>query len=125
MGPVRIFKGGNKYVVNIVENGTEREKAVFSDRRKCVLNNNLKLIGTENPSRFLNVSFSKIKEELGEPHTDIGSGFYIPAYITDDAHLICFETDNGFGPGNEGTVTDIIIYDLLAEDWNAERIELN
>ena len=42
----------------------------------------------------MNVSFNELTEEIGQPHVDVGSGFYIPAYVTEDANLVCFELEN-------------------------------
>lgn len=42
----------------------------------------------------MNVNFNELTEELGQPHVDVGSGFYIPAYVTEDANLVCFELEN-------------------------------
>lgn len=42
----------------------------------------------------MNVGFNELAEEIGQPHVDVGSGFYIPAYITEDANLVCFELEN-------------------------------
>jgi hypothetical protein len=42
----------------------------------------------------LNVNFNELTEEIGQPHVDVGSGFYIPAYVTEDANLVCFELEN-------------------------------
>ena len=46
------------------------------------------------------------KENLGEAHADIESGFYIPAYITEDGYLICFELE-------DNVVCEMIKRDLL------------
>lgn len=42
----------------------------------------------------MNVNFNEPTEEIGQPHVDVGSGFYIPAYVTEDANLVCFELEN-------------------------------
>ncbi len=42
----------------------------------------------------MNVDFNELTEEIGQPHVDVGSGFYIPAYVTEDANLVCFELEN-------------------------------
>ena len=52
------------------------------------------------------MNFNELKEKIGQPHVDIGSGFYIPAYITEDAYLICFELEND-------NIFEVIKRDLL------------
>ena len=42
----------------------------------------------------MNVNFNELTEEIGQPHVDVGSGFYIPACVTEDANLVCFELEN-------------------------------
>ena len=42
----------------------------------------------------MNVNFNELTEEIGQPHVDVGSGFYIPAYVTEAANLVCFELEN-------------------------------
>lgn len=42
----------------------------------------------------MNVNFNELTEEIGQPHVDVGSGFYIPAYVTEGANLVCFELEN-------------------------------
>lgn len=42
----------------------------------------------------MNVNFNELTEEIGQPHVDVGSGFYIPAYVTEDANLVCLELEN-------------------------------
>lgn len=42
----------------------------------------------------MNVNFNELTEEIDQPHVDVGSGFYIPAYVTEDANLVCFELEN-------------------------------
>lgn len=42
----------------------------------------------------MNVNFNELTEEIGQPHVDVGSGFYITAYVTEDANLVCFELEN-------------------------------
>ena len=52
------------------------------------------MVNNSDISQFLNVNFNELTEEIGQPHVDVGSGFYIPAYVTEDANLVCFELEN-------------------------------
>lgn len=52
------------------------------------------MVNNSDISQFLNVDFNELTEKIGQPHVDVGSGFYIPAYITEDANLVCFELEN-------------------------------
>lgn len=61
--------------------------------------------------KFLNTDFKELTDAIGEPHADIGSGFYIPAYITNDAHLVVVELTNNM-------VFEFRIFDLLNKSVN-------
>ncbi len=39
-------------------------------------------------------TLNEMERILGRPFTDIGSGFYIPAYITDNGCILCFSNDS-------------------------------
>ena len=66
----------------------------FSSDRKCRRIQGFDLVNNSDISQFLNVDFNELTEEISQPHVDVGSGFYIPAYITEDANLVCFELEN-------------------------------
>ena len=62
----------------------------------------------EDINQYLDKSLNELKENFGEVHADIGSGFYIPAYITENGYLICLEVENDI-------VYDVIKRDLLTD----------
>lgn len=66
----------------------------FSSDRKCRRIQGSDLVNNSDISQFLNVDFNELTEKIDQPHVDVGSGFYIPAYITEDANLVCFELEN-------------------------------
>lgn len=51
-------------------------------------------------------SINEMMELYGEPHVDIGSGFYIPCYILSDASILVFYT-------TDERVTDMRVYSYL------------
>ena len=65
-----------------------------------------KLVQIDDPASLIGQSLTDITAQYGPPHTDIGSGFYIPAYITEDAQLIALHEDG------ENNIFLIIIRDL-------------
>ena len=71
--------------------------------------NRLEFIKDEELEHFLNLNFNEIIKKFGQPHVDVGSGFYLPAYITEDADLICFELENDI-------VVDVIKRDLFTNE---------
>lgn len=95
----------------VVEDSDIVEKLVeFSSERKCKRAENIKPIKDVNIDQFLNINIEDAKKMLGQPHADIGSGFYIPAYITEDANLISFQIEND------------IIFEVIKRDLITNRI---
>lgn len=95
-----------KYVIT-VSTMDRRNKAVhFSDEREVLKTKGIEPLKTEDWQNLVGRRMQDIVEQYGEPHADVGSGFYIPSYITEDAYLvlICLDEEN---------VSEIIIEDLL------------
>ncbi len=82
------------YLVVVEDSGIVQKLAEFSSERKCKRVQKIKLIKEVDINQFLNMNVETLKKMLGQPHADIGSGFYIPAYITEDANLISFQIEN-------------------------------
>lgn len=101
-----VYKINENYLITIDDCDIIQKLVEFSSDRKCRRIQGLSLIKNNDINQFLNVNFNKLTEEIGQPHVDIGSGFYIPAYITEDANLICFELENEI-------VIEVIQRDLL------------
>ena len=104
-----VYKFSENYLVTI-DDGTIIQKLVeFSLERKCLQIQGFDLIENGDMNQFLNMNFNAITKQIGQPQVDIGSGFYIPAYITKDAYLICFELENEI-------VFEVIKRDLLTNE---------
>lgn len=82
LNSLSVFRTNNTYTVVVEENGTVQKLVEFSSDRKCRTVYGLVLVKNEDLNRYLDKSLNELKEKLGEVHADIGSGFYIPAYIT-------------------------------------------
>ncbi len=100
-----VFKTGENYLITIDDGQTIQKLVEFSSERKCRRIQGLHLIESESLSGFLGIGLAEMTAKIGQPHVDIGSGFYIPAYITENAHLIYFEVENGIV--TEGSDLDI------------------
>lgn len=88
------YKINGNYLITIEDGGTIQKLAEFSPDRKCRRIQGVDLLKGNGISQFLNANFNDLAEKIGQPHADVGSGFCIPAYITEDANLICFELEN-------------------------------
>ncbi|NLD22103.1 MAG: hypothetical protein GX664_06485 [Bacteroidales bacterium] len=103
------YESSGNYFIVIGTEGVAEKLVEFSSERQSIRAQGLNLVKSQDINKFLNMDINKLKKELGQPHVDVGSGFYIPAYITDDAYLICFELEDDI-------VFEVIKRDLLTND---------
>lgn len=101
-----VYEIGENYLIIIDDGGIIQKLVEFSRNRKCCRIQGLDLIKDDYIEQFLNTDFDQLVKKIGRPHVDVGSGFYIPAYVTEDANLICFELENDI-------VTEVVKRDLL------------
>lgn len=109
MNALSAYESGSNYLILINDGGIVQKLVEFSPERKNISTEELDLIQCEDINQFLGMDTAKLKEKYGQPHVDVGSGFYIPSYITDDAYLICLELEDDI-------VFEVIKYDLLTND---------
>lgn len=88
-----VFKIEDKYRVVIHDDYVIEKTVDFSSDREYSDMHGLIPVKIENLKTYLNLSIDEIEKELGEPHVDIGSGFYIPSYITDNGYMVRFRDD--------------------------------
>ena len=102
-----VYKVNEVYCVIIEDGHTVQKFAEFSASRSCLNKQGLELIRFYDVNLFLNKDFNGLIEEIGQPHVDIGSGFYIPSYVTEEAKLISLYIEDDL-------VVDVIVYDLFS-----------
>lgn len=102
-----VYQTNGTYTVIISDDGTIRKKVEFSSDRKSRDVQGLSLLKTKNISQYLGKNINELETNLGEFHSDIGSGFYIPIYITEDGFAVCFHVENDI-------VFEVIKHDLLS-----------
>ena len=100
------YKINDSYLITINDGNIINKLVEFSVERQCHRVQGFDLIKNGDINQFVNMNFNELKEKIGQPQVDIGSGFYIPAYITEDAYLICFELEND-------NIFEVIKRDLL------------
>lgn len=110
------------YLIVVADSDIVEKLAEFSSDRKCKRAQNLKPIKDVDITQFINMNFEEIKKMLGQPHADIGSGAYIPTYITEKANLISFhiENDIAYEVIKRDLITDEII--CQAENFSSDFI---
>lgn len=109
MNALSAYNVKSNYIIVIENESVVLKQVEFSPERKIIRTHGIDLVKCEDLNRLLGMDIAKLKEELGQPHVDVGSGFYIPAYITDDAYLICIELEDDI-------VFEVIKRDLLTSN---------
>jgi len=108
------YRQDDEYIVIIENFGEPYKQAVFTSDRKCVKTYSISLIPAFHESTHTGTNWDEIQQKFGLPHTDTGSGFYIPTYVTEDAHLVKYIVG---AEGIEGiTVTDIITKEIVYQE---------
>lgn len=114
LNSLSVFRTNDTYTIVAEKNGVVQKIVKFSSDRKCRAFHGLVLVKNEDINQYLGKNLNELKEKLGEIHADIGSGFYIPAYITENGYLICFEVENNI-------VYSVTKRDLLTDEIVACR----
>lgn len=109
MNALSVYENTGDYLIVIDDGYTIQKLVEFSSERKAIKIQGLELIKCEDIKQFLDMSIQKLQEKYGQPHVDIGSGFNIPSYITEDGYLICLQLENDI-------VFEVIKRDLLTNE---------
>lgn len=96
LNTVTAYYNGQENVVLIDRSDKDQaqKQIVFSSDRQCLYKQGMELVGNMDFAGFLDGEFADVTDKLGQPHADIGSGFYIPSYITEEAYLISFYVED-------------------------------
>lgn len=92
-GELRVEKQEEKYVVTISRVGAKNKYIHFSEDRKVIKTKGVEPLKTENMQITVGMKMTDIIKQNGEPHADVGNGFYIPAYITENAYMYSLALD--------------------------------
>lgn len=95
------------YIITVSDVGVAKKTVHFSSCGEVLKTKGIKLLNIEDPQDFVGMEWSDIVAQYGEPHADVGSGFYIPSYITENAFLITFQLDD------DDVVREVYIEDLI------------
>lgn len=91
--PISVYETDKCYIIVVSADGIGAE---FSKDRQCIAYFETIPIKSKEIHDYLNKKFSFVEESLGKYHVDVGSGFFIPSYITQDGYLICFHVDDNY-----------------------------
>lgn len=97
LNTINIYKDEEQFVGVVSDFKEVLGVVLFTADRKLLYSEGLKPIACDDKmEQFIGKSIDEIEEEFGEIHCDIGSGFFIPAYITDHATILIFQIENEF-----------------------------
>lgn len=116
---LEVFNENDEYqIVTFDQSGKVNGIAEFSSKRECINVQEIKLIMERDDwDKYMGKSLDEIESELGEFHSNIGSGRYLPGYVMEDAYFVYFESivPPGGKTNGEGIVNRIRKIDLFAE----------
>lgn len=78
------------YSVSPLSNQVVTGIAVFSSDKQLLFSNGIELIDDENIEQFIGKSIRDVKVKYGNLHCEIGSGCYVPSYVTKRATIVSF-----------------------------------
>lgn len=90
MYPVNTYLSDEDYCIAIFENGEPIKCVVFSETRQPIRSIGIKPVTNFELQHYLGQSLTEIENEFGAYHVDIGSGYFMPSYITLDGYLVSF-----------------------------------
>ena len=94
LNTLAVLMENEEYTIIIHDYTTVKKTAKFTAERNFTIVNGMTLQNFDTLKSYIGMNISQIEEIFGDPHTDIGSGFYIPTYVTTDAFLVSFSLNN-------------------------------
>jgi len=88
--PIEVFFDEQVYTVVILDNESVVKGAEFSVDRVARYTVELDLISINEINLYLGDTFRNVEVDFGKYHVDIGSGGFMPSYLTEDGYLIVF-----------------------------------
>ena len=93
MYPVKVYLSDEDYFVATFANGKPEKGIGFSASRQPIFMAGLDLINISGVHCYLGKTLAEIEKEFGSFHVDIGSGFFMPSYFTEDGYLVVFSVN--------------------------------
>jgi len=101
------YKTIDGFIIKCQTSNGKSESIFFSDNRTLISNTPFVLKQYNDYGGCIGNKFSDIKQMFGSHYIHIGSGLFLPSYITDNGILISFVIQDGY-------ITDFFTTDLLA-----------
>ncbi len=96
---VSAYTNGEEHIVIIDIDGDRivDKTAIFNAKRELIDSDGIEPIKSadlDTLDAYYGRTVSELDELFGEAHVDTGSGFYVNAYVTDDAHIVYFSVQS-------------------------------
>lgn len=94
LSTLSVFQTDDLYTVIIEKNEADKIVVEFTADRECHSVQSLNLVKYGELNQYLGKNLNELEAQFGKVHTDVGSGFYIPSYITEDGYLLSFVVED-------------------------------
>lgn len=94
LSTLSVFQTDDLYTVVIEKNEADKIVVEFTADRECHSVQSLDLVKYGELNQYLGKNLNELEAQFGKVHTDVGSGFYIPSYITEDGYLLSFVVED-------------------------------
>ena len=91
--PVKVFCVDQIYAVVILSNDNVAKGAEFSIDRSALTTMGIDLISIDNIRNYLGMTLDNVVSDFGRYHVDVGSGGFMPSYLTTDGFMIVFSVN--------------------------------
>ena len=91
--PIKVFYDEQVYTIVILKNDNVIKGVQYSANRIPCNTVGLDLISHGEISSYLGITIDDVEADLGEYHIDIGSGGFLPSYLTEDGYLLVFSVN--------------------------------
>ncbi|MDR0889222.1 MAG: hypothetical protein LBM28_01070 [Oscillospiraceae bacterium] len=110
MNRLNVYQSEDVYHVVIESGYGGLDRSItFDARRNANDPKGITPIACGDISKWLGKTMREVEEEYGEIEVELGSGLYLPGYITTDAYLLTFSPD-----GQEGKIEMVSKTDLFS-----------
>ena len=93
MYPVKVYLTNDCYCAAVFVNGKPVKGAEFSKSRQPVFTAGLDLVNIPDIQCYLGKTLTDIEKEFSSFHVDIGSGGFMPSYLTEEGYLVIFSVN--------------------------------
>ncbi len=91
--PIKVFFDEQVYTVVILRNFTVEKAVEYTPDRSVCYTKGLKPVSNIEIKPYLGHTLDQVEDDLGKYHVNIGSGHFMPSYLTKDGYLIIFTVD--------------------------------